>query len=82
MFLSSLLATLLSVCMLLSARAAVRLPYNVEWVLVQRAWETLSAEHPHDLGIDPGDCISSSTLAAAGIFMPHPIRFAFLFGAK
>lgn len=55
MFLSSLLATLLSVCMLLSARAAVMLPYNVEWVLVQRAWETLSAEHPQSTG--PNDLI-------------------------
>ena len=68
--------------MLLSARAAVMLPYNVERIPVQRAWETLSAEHLQELGIDPGECISSSTFTAAGISMPHPIRFAFLFGAK
>ena len=44
----------------LSARAAVMLPYNVERIPVQRAWETLSAEHLQELGIDPGECISSS----------------------
>ena len=70
------------VCMHLRARVAVMLPYNVERIPVQRAWETLSAEHLQALGIDPGKCISSSTLTAAGIFMPHRIRFAFLFGAK
>ena len=48
-----MLAPLLSVCMLLSARAAVMVPYNVERVPVQRGWETLSAEHLYDLGIDP-----------------------------
>jgi hypothetical protein len=43
------------------------LPYNVERIPVQRAWETLSVEHLQELGIDPGECISSSTLTAAGI---------------
>src|SRR5688572_11881710 len=58
MFLSSLLAPLLSGCMLLGARAAVMLPYSVERIPVQRAWETLSAEHFHDLGIDPESVFS------------------------
>jgi len=48
MFPFSLLAPLLSVCMLLSARAAVMLPYNVERVPVQREREALSAEHLHE----------------------------------
>jgi hypothetical protein len=58
MFLSSLLAPLLSACMLLSARVAVMLTYSVERIPVQRAWETLSADHLHDLGIDPESVFS------------------------
>ena len=59
-----------SFCMFLSARVALIHPYNVERIPVQRAWETLSAEHLQALGIDPGKCNSSSTLTAARIFMP------------
>ncbi len=68
-------------CMLLSARVAVMLPYNVERIPVQRAWETLGAVHLQALGIDPENVFPLQR-SRPPTFMPHPIRFAFLFGAK
>lgn len=66
-------------CTLLSAPAAVMLPYNVERIPVQRAWATPSAVHLQALGIDPENVFPLQRSQAADIYTSRESGCSFWF---